>query len=110
MKLPGTSRCRVEAAAHIVIGQSCRVPDRRGGEAPNRKPGGMSAAPSAYTGSHFAKGAVAVRCRKLDGRAAILVVERPGGIDWQARSVDCPHVGCSSFRHCNLGRRRKPAR
>ena len=51
---------------------------------------------AAYTRSHFVKGAAAVRCRKSDGRAAIFVVARPGGIAWQARSADHPHRGRSS--------------
>jgi len=53
----------------------------------------FAGAVSAYTDrSSEAKGAAALRCRQLDGRAAILVVARPGGFDldrpdqWTART------------------------
>ena len=50
-----------------------------------------AAAERSITGRCFVKGAASVRCRTSDGRAAILVVARPGGIAWQARSADYLH-------------------
>lgn len=39
-----------------------------------------------------------LRCRKLDGRAAILVVMRPRGCDWLASPIDRLRFGFPSFR------------
>lgn len=51
---------------------------------------------SAYTESYFVKGAAATRCKKSDGRAAILVVARPVGMAWKVRPADYPYRGRSS--------------